>query len=115
MQDEAAPTMESADDVRLLVTTAPPDLAEEIAHALVEARVAACVNVLPGVRSVYRWEGAVQNDPESVLLAKTTTQAAPALVREIRARHPYEVPEILLLPIQAGDAAYLAWLRDAVG
>ena len=96
----------------LLVLTNVPDaaVAEKLAHALIEARAAACVNVLPAVRSVYRWQGAVETAAEMPLLIKTTADAYPRVEAILRECHPYALPEIIALPIECGLAAYLAWL-----
>jgi periplasmic divalent cation tolerance protein len=98
----------------LLVVTNCPDqaAAEALAAALVEERLAACVNILAPCRSVYRWQGAVETADEVPLLIKTTAARYAALEAGIRARHPYEVPEIIALPIAAGLPAYLQWLTD---
>ena len=96
----------------LLVLTNLPDVAsaEKLAHALIESRAAACVNVLAPCRSIYRWEGKVETAVEIPLLIKTT-RAAYALVEEIvRAQHPYDVPELIAIPITHGLPAYLDWL-----
>lgn len=96
----------------LLILTNCPDeaSANAIALALVEERLAACVNLLPRVQSIYRWQGAVESAVEVPLLIKTTAAAYPALEAAIRERHPYDVPEIIALPITAGLPAYLNWL-----
>lgn len=96
----------------LLVLTNCPDeaTANAIALALVEEKFAACVNILPRVQSIYRWQGAVESAVEVPLLIKTTAAAYPALEAAIRERHPYDVPEIIALPITAGLPAYLNWL-----
>ena len=98
----------------LIVITNCPDeeTANRIALAVVEARLAACVNILPRVQSIYRWRGAVESAIEVPLLIKTTAAAYPALEAAIRERHPYEVPEIIALPISAGLPAYLNWLAE---
>lgn len=98
----------------LLVLTNLPDrlAAEKLAEALVGERLAACVNILAPCRSIYRWNGAVQNDEEVPLLAKTTTERYAALEAAIRSNHPYEVPEIIALPIERGLAAYLTWVGE---
>ena len=98
-----------------LSTVGKPEDAERIARALVERGVAACVNIVPGVVSIYRWKGQVDKDAELLLVIKTTAARYPDLERELKALHPYEVPELLALPIEAGSAAYLAWLRESVG
>ena len=79
-----------------------------------EERLAACVNLLPGVRSIYRWEGEVQDDGEVLLIVKTREDALPALTARVVALHPYDVPEVIALPVAGGSDAYLAWLRDGV-
>lgn len=96
----------------LIVLTCLPDraAAETLAAALVENRFAACVNILPPCRSVYRWKGAVESAEEVPLLIKTTEERYPVLEAAIRDRHPYEVPEILAVPVEKGLHDYLAWL-----
>ena len=98
-------------DVRLVLVNMPdPDSARTMAHLLVTQRLAACVNLLPGVTSVYRWNDAVECAEEVTLLIKTTAAAWPALERQVRQSHPYDVPEILQLPVSAGYAPYLSWV-----
>lgn len=101
----------------LLVLTNVPDraAAERLADALVEKRVAACINILAPCRSVFRWQGVVQHDEEHPVLIKTTREAYPALEAEIRAHHPYELPEIIALPVERGLQAYLDWVADETG
>jgi periplasmic divalent cation tolerance protein len=96
----------------LLVLTNLPDraAAEKLADALIERRVAACINILGPCRSVYRWQGAVQHDEEHPVLIKSTQAAYPALEAQIRALHPYELPEIVAVPIEHGLPAYLDWV-----
>ena len=96
----------------LLVLTNLPDraAAQRLADALIDKRVAACVNILAPCRSVYRWKDAVQHDEEHPLLIKTTAERYPALEAAIRAGHPYELPEIVAVPIERGLAAYLDWV-----
>ena len=96
----------------LLVLTNLPDraAAEKLADALIEKRVAACINILAPCRSVYRWQGAVQHDEEHPVLIKSTREAYPALEAQIRALHPYELPEIVAVPIERGLPAYLDWV-----
>jgi periplasmic divalent cation tolerance protein len=96
----------------LLVLTNLPDraAAEKLADALIEQRVAACINILAPCRSVYRWQGAVQHDEEHPVLIKSTREAYPALEAQIRALHPYELPEIVAVPIEHGLPAYLDWV-----
>lgn len=99
-------------DLRLVLCNAPPDKAEDIARAVLDQRLAACVNILPGVVSLYVWKGAVCRDPEATLLMKTRRDLVPALTEAIRAVHPYEVPEVIALPLAPGEGnqAYLAWV-----
>jgi len=100
-----------AGSARVLLTTAPPDSAGTIARTLVGERLAACVTLLPGVRSVYRWKDALHDEPETVLLIKTTEDRLQNLSTRYEALHPYDVPEILILEPTGGSAAYLAWLE----
>lgn len=96
----------------LLVLTNLPDVAnaEKLAHALIESRAAACVNVLAPCRSIYRWEGVVETAEEIPLLIKTTAANYPLVEDIIRAQHPYDVPELIATPITNGLPAYLEWL-----
>lgn len=96
----------------LVVFTNAPDkvTAERIAEALVTANVAACVNIFSACSSVYRWEGKIEHASEVPLIIKTTTSAYPRLEAELRKLHPYEVPEIIALPVSAGLPAYLDWV-----
>ena len=96
----------------LLVLTNLPDraAAERLAEALIEKRVAACVNILAPCRSVYRWKDAVQHDEEHPVLIKTTAERYPQLEQALRAGHPYELPEIIAVPIERGLPAYLDWV-----
>jgi periplasmic divalent cation tolerance protein len=96
---------------RVVLTTAPDaETGALIARALVEERLAACVNVIPGVRSIYRWGGEIQDDPEVVLIVKTRAERCEALAARIQDLHPYDVPEVLVLPALGGSAPYLAWI-----
>lgn len=88
--------------------------ARDLASSLVERRVAACVQVVGPIHSAYRWEGAVQETAEWLLLMKTTDAAFPGLREAIRAAHPYEVPEIVAVPIEAGLDEYLGWIAASV-
>ena len=96
----------------LLVLTNLPDraAAERLAGAIIEQRVAACVNILAPCQSVYRWKDAVQREEEHPVLIKTTAERYAALEAAIRAGHPYELPEIIAVPIERGLPAYLAWV-----
>ena len=98
----------------LVVITNLPDraTAEKLADALVGQRVAACVNILAPCRSVYRWKDALRHDEEHPMLIKTTSERYPALEAAIRAGHPYEIPEIIAVPLARGLPAYVDWVKD---
>lgn len=106
--------MQSIKDQALVVLTNVPDVAvaQRIARALVTQRLAACVNIVPGVQSVYQWQGAVEEAGEISLLIKTTPARYADVEAAIRALHPYELPEVIALPIAAGLPAYLAWITE---
>lgn len=97
-----------------LSTVGSAEDAERIARALVERRLAACVNVVPGVRSVYRWKGEVCADEERLLVIKTRRERLDALREALLALHPYELPELVALSVESGHAPYLAWLDESV-
>jgi periplasmic divalent cation tolerance protein len=101
-----------AHDVRVCLLTAPDaDTARRVARALVEERLAACVNVVPGVRSIYRWEGAVHEDAELLLVAKTSQDRLAALAERLAVLHPYALPELVAITPSGGSARYLDWVR----
>ena len=101
----------------LIILCTCPDrtTAERIAETVVSERLAACVNIAPGLTSIYRWEGQIQREAELLLLIKTRQAVYPQLEARIRELHPYQVPEIIALPIQAGSAAYLDWIANNTG
>jgi periplasmic divalent cation tolerance protein len=102
----------SGTEVRVVLVTAPDAACgEELARALVEERLAACVNLLPGVRSFYRWQGQVQGDDEVLLVVKTRADRGAALAARVKELHPYDLPEVLELPSTGGSEAYLDWVR----
>ncbi|MGE0057980.1 MAG: divalent-cation tolerance protein CutA [Dehalococcoidia bacterium] len=101
-------------DEVVMITTAPEVAAAAIARALVEQRLAACVNILPAVQSVYRWQGAVEEASEALVVIKTLRSRFEAVDAALRELHPYEVYELLALPVEAGNAAYLGWMRESV-
>jgi periplasmic divalent cation tolerance protein len=110
-----AAVVESSEKFVLVLTTAgSEDQAEAIARALVERRLAACVNVIRGVCSVFRWKDAIEREQEELLVIKTTEAALPRLRDAIRELHSYEVPEVLAIPIVDGSPGYLAWLAGSV-
>jgi periplasmic divalent cation tolerance protein len=100
--------------MRVVFCTTPTERADDIASSLVTARLAACVNIVPTIRSVYRWKGAIEKDEESLLVIKTTAARLAEVIEHVVRVHPYEVPEVVALPIDDGLPAYLSWLRDQV-
>jgi len=108
--------MSGTEPVHVVLVTAP-DLAaaERIGRSLVEEGLAACANLLPGVRSIYRWQGELHDEPEVLLIVKTRASLVAALAARVRALHPYELPEVLALPVAAGSEPYLAWVCNAAG
>jgi len=94
----------------MVLCTCPQDLADNIADAVLEARLAACVNVVPGVRSKYWWEGQINTDSESLLIIKTRADLVTDLMARIKEVHPYEVPEIIAFQIKEGNPEYLRWI-----
>lgn len=98
----------------VLITAPNEEVGRSLAHTLVEEGLAACVNLVPGLTSIYRWEGKVVEDKEVLLLVKTTTFAFPRLKERVLALHPYTVPEMVALPIAEGHGPYLEWLRENV-
>lgn len=102
-------------DARLVYTTFPDRAAAEAAAgALLEARLIACANILPGMVSLYRWAGRIEHAEEVVMLLKTTSSRAEAVVAALHAAHPYDVPAILVLPLEGGSPAFLAWIAGEV-
>jgi periplasmic divalent cation tolerance protein len=100
---------------RIVLTTASSrEEAKRIAKALVEERLAACVNVVHGVESIYRWQGKVEEAAEVLLLIKTNVEKLEALETAVRRLHSYEVPEFLIFEVNGGSAAYLKWLDDSL-
>lgn len=106
----------SAGAARLALVTAPDAaVAESLVRRLVEEGVVACGNIVPGLRSIYRWRGEVEQADEVLVLFKTTAAGADRLVRRVPELHPYDVPEVLVLAIEAGHGAYLEWIAENVG
>jgi periplasmic divalent cation tolerance protein len=97
----------------VLVTCPGQEVGEKIARALVEDGLAACVNVVPSLTSIYRWEGKVRRDAEILLVIKTARRKLAALSRRVKALHPYSVPEVIALSVVAGSDPYLAWVRES--
>ena len=111
MKPETAPRLEDARDALVVLVTCPDEpTAAAIARTVVEEGLAACVNVSGEIRSIYRWRGNVEEAGERLLLVKARADALEALARRILDLHPYEVPEILALPVALGHRPYLDWL-----
>ena len=107
--------MPAADEVLLVLTNLPDHAAaENLARVLIEEKVAACVNILGACTSVYRWQGAIENTQEIPLLIKTTQARYAAVEAVVRRMHPYELPEIIAVPLAQGLPGYLQWVRDTV-
>jgi periplasmic divalent cation tolerance protein len=103
------------EDVTILLSTLPdPEKAAAIARILVEERLAACVNLVPAIRSIYRWQDAVQDAAETLVIMKTTYGCAEALRVRLVELHPYEVPEVIALSVTDGHGPYLAWVASQV-
>ena len=103
------------DDARIILCTCPDaESAERIADALIGERLAACVNRLPGVRSLFPWEGRVDSEEEELLVIKSRGALFAALRERIRHLHPYDVPEVLSLAVAEGDDDYLAWMAESL-
>jgi periplasmic divalent cation tolerance protein len=102
----------SYNHIVVYITVPSSEVGQEIAHALVEANLAACVNILPGLSSIYRWQGTVEEADELLLIAKTRTVLFDQLATTVKRIHPYDVPEVIALPILAGSNEYLAWINE---
>ena len=101
--------------ILVMTTVGSEEQAAKLARALVERRLAACVNVVSSVRSFYQWKGKLEDEGELLLLMKTRADRYPALEKAVHELHPYEVPELIVLPIESGSAAYLGWVDENVG
>lgn len=103
-------------DARVVLVTAPgEDAAERLVAALVAEGVVACGTIVPGALSIYRWKGAIEREREALVVFKTTVHGVARLLERVPALHPYEVPEVLVLPVEAGHGPYLDWLAANVG
>ncbi len=99
----------------VFITAPSQDEAERIAKVLIETRLAGCVNIIKDIRSIYIWEGKVEDEPEVLMIAKTQKHIFDSLVKKVKELHSYTVPEIIALPIVAGSEDYLKWLNDVTG
>jgi periplasmic divalent cation tolerance protein len=101
--------------LQIVLCTAPDrETGERIAHSLVSEQLAACVNIVPGVASIYRWKGAVEQDEEVLMFIKTSQTLWPRLEARILALHPYELPEIIAVPIHTGQTDYTKWITSCL-
>ncbi|KAF8795316.1 protein CutA homolog isoform X2 [Argiope bruennichi] len=96
------------------VTAPSDDVAKKIAEGLVKEKLAACVNIIPGIHSIYEWKGEIQKDSEVLMLIKSRTSRLDELTKYVRENHPYEVCEVISMPIQQGNEPYLKWLDEIV-
>lgn len=104
------------EDVLLVTMTAPTEaVAVALVQAAVKARLAACGNLMPHVRSIYRWQGELCDEAEVLVILKTTAAAFPRLRDQLVEQHPYDCPEVVAAPVMAGHTAYLDWVRENVG
>jgi periplasmic divalent cation tolerance protein len=98
----------------VLTTTANPEEAGRLGRTLVEEGLAACVTLIPGVQSIYRWQGQVESSTETLLLFKTGPEQLPALEKRLNELHSYQIPEFLVLPVESGSVPYLDWLQASI-
>ena len=96
----------------LVLCTCPPGNAKDIAQKLVQQKLAACVNIMPNIRSIYHWQGEIQDDTEAMLVIKTTTEQYEKMEKTIKKLHPYELPEIISISLTGGNKDYIQWIKD---
>src|SRR5690606_16185445 len=109
---DVASTELGGESVVIVYSTAPTrEIAGKIADAVVQERLAACVNIVPGMTSVYRWNGAIQHDTEIVLLCKTVRSRVSELEAKVKSLHPYDCPCVMTLPVVAGSEQFLSWVK----
>ena len=107
--------MEASRTARIVLVTVPDeDTGQSMVRTVVGERLAACGNIVSGLRSIYWWEGAMQEDSEALILFKTSRKALPALLSRIQELHPYDVPEFLALPVAEGSVSYLSWVSKSL-
>ncbi len=106
---------ESSEEIVVFITAPSEEMAAAIAKALVEARLAACANLVRGIRSIYSWQGKIEDESEVLMIVKTQRKLFDALKSKVKELHSYEVTEIIALPITAGADDYLKWIRDSTG
>lgn len=105
----------ATDDARVVLVTAPDiEVAQRLARRLLEQKVAACANIVPGMTSLFWWQGKIDEQAETLLIIKTTAAKLLMLIDAVQKEHPYDVPEIIALPVVGGAENYLTWLRDSI-
>jgi len=97
----------------VFITVPSREVGETISHALVNNQLAACVNIVPGISSIYQWKGSIESDKELLLVAKSRTPLLDKIIAAVKQHHPYEVPEVIALPIIAGSDDYMAWIDES--
>ncbi len=100
------------ENIVVFITTSNNEEAARIAHALVEARLAGCANIVGGIRSIYRWEDRIEDEPEVLIVVKTRRKLFEGLSRKVKELHSYRVPEIIAIPVVEGSEDYLKWLKE---
>ena len=103
-----------ADEIAIFVTADDLELARKIGQELVESRLVACVNIVPGIESIYRWQGAVQRDREVLMIIKTSRRRFAEVEAKVKEIHTYQLPEVIAVPIDHGSQEYLDWLQESV-
>jgi len=103
------------DEIVVFITASNEDEAAKIAKALVESRLAGCVNIIKNIRSIYRWQGKIEDEPEVLMIAKTQKSLFNDLSKKVKELHSYTVPEIIAMPIVEGSEDYLKWLKEVTG
>jgi len=103
------------DEIVVFITASSEEEAAKIAKALVESQLAGCVNIIKNIRSIYSWQGKIEDEPEVLMIAKTQKHLFDSLMKKVKELHSYTVPEIIALPIVEGSEDYLNWLREVTG
>ncbi|NCO68287.1 MAG: cytochrome C biogenesis protein CcdA [Nitrospirae bacterium CG_4_10_14_0_8_um_filter_41_23] len=103
------------DEIVVFITASNEDEAARIAKALVEARLAGCVNIIKNIRSIYSWEGKIEDEPEVLMIVKTQKSLFDSLMKKVKELHSYTLPEIIAMPVVEGSEDYLKWLREVTG
>ncbi len=105
--------MQDESEIIVVLSTVPSrEIGRELGRMLVGKRLAACVNIIPGLTSIYEWEGKLEEDSEELMVIKTTSKSLDSLISELSENHPYDVPEIIALPVKGGHSVYMDWIRS---